>query len=95
MNELDALWAFLVAAVIALLATPFAARIAHRVGAVDAPRDRGLHDRPMPYLGGLAILVHLAEGRALAEHLEIGLELRDVLQHVPVLLGGHQPAGQA
>jgi UDP-GlcNAc:undecaprenyl-phosphate GlcNAc-1-phosphate transferase len=56
MNELDALWAFLVAAVIALLATPFAARIAHRVGAVDAPRERGLHDRPMPYLGGLAIL---------------------------------------
>jgi UDP-GlcNAc:undecaprenyl-phosphate/decaprenyl-phosphate GlcNAc-1-phosphate transferase len=56
MNEIDALWAFVVAAVIALLATPLAARLAHRVGAVDAPRERGLHDRPMPYLGGLAIL---------------------------------------
>ena len=56
MNELDALWAFLVAALVALLVTPLAARLAHRVGAVDAPSERGLHDRPMPYLGGLSIL---------------------------------------
>jgi UDP-GlcNAc:undecaprenyl-phosphate GlcNAc-1-phosphate transferase len=57
MNELDALWAFLVAGVASLLGTPLAARLAHRVGAVAAPSERGLHDRPMPYLGGVAILI--------------------------------------
>src|SRR5680860_1565150 len=56
MNDLDALWAFLVAAVVALLLTPVTARLASRVGAVALPRERDLHDSPMPRLGGLAIL---------------------------------------
>ncbi|MEX2253258.1 MAG: MraY family glycosyltransferase [Thermoleophilaceae bacterium] len=56
MNELDALWAFLVALVVALAATPLAARFARRVGAIDEPHARGLHDEPTPSLGGLAIL---------------------------------------
>lgn len=56
MNDLDALWAFLVAAAVALVLTPVAARIARRVGAVAVPRERDLHDGPMPRLGGLAIL---------------------------------------
>src|ERR1700754_2322712 len=56
MNDLDALWAFLVAAAVALLLTPVTARLAGRVGAVALPRDRDLHDGPMPRLGGLAIL---------------------------------------
>jgi UDP-GlcNAc:undecaprenyl-phosphate GlcNAc-1-phosphate transferase len=56
MNDLDALWAFLVAAVVALALTPVTARLASRVGAVAMPRDRDLHDSPMPRLGGLAIL---------------------------------------
>ena len=56
MNDLDALWAFLVAAVVALLLTPVTARLANRVGAVALPRERDLHDSPMPRLGGLAIL---------------------------------------
>ena len=56
MNDLDALWAFLVAAAVALLLTPQTARLARRVGAVAMPRERDLHDSPMPRLGGLAIL---------------------------------------
>jgi UDP-GlcNAc:undecaprenyl-phosphate GlcNAc-1-phosphate transferase len=56
MNDLDVLWAFLVAATVALLATPVTARLAGRVGAVALPRERDLHDAPMPRLGGLAIL---------------------------------------
>jgi len=56
MNDLDALWAFLVAAAVALLLTPVTARLAQRVGAVALPRERDLHDSPMPRLGGLAIL---------------------------------------
>ncbi len=56
MDDLDALWAFLVAAGLALMLTPVAARFAHRIGAIDMPRERGLHDTPTPSLGGLAIL---------------------------------------
>src|SRR5918998_3752169 len=56
MNDLDALWAFLIAGVVALVVTPFAARLAHRVGAIDHPGGRSLHVAPTPTLGGLAIL---------------------------------------
>jgi UDP-GlcNAc:undecaprenyl-phosphate/decaprenyl-phosphate GlcNAc-1-phosphate transferase len=56
MEELDALWAFLVAAVIAFAVTPPAARLARRLGVVHYPRERDLHERPVPGLGGLAIL---------------------------------------
>jgi UDP-GlcNAc:undecaprenyl-phosphate GlcNAc-1-phosphate transferase len=56
MNELDALYAFLVAAAVAGLLTPVVARIAVRLRAVDEPRERGLADRPTPLLGGVAIL---------------------------------------
>ncbi len=57
MDELDALWAFLVAAAIAFAATPPTARLATRLGVLHYPRERDLHDRPVPGLGGLAILV--------------------------------------
>src|SRR5215208_3640734 len=57
MDELDALWAFLVAAAIAFAATPPTARFARRLGVVHVPRDRDLHDHPVPGLGGLAILL--------------------------------------
>src|SRR5918996_4539477 len=56
MDELDALWAFLVAAVVAFAVTPPTARLATRLGVLRQPRDRDLHDQPVPGLGGLAIL---------------------------------------
>ena len=56
MDELDALWAFLVAAVVAFAVTPPVARLATRMGVVHHPRERDLHQRPVPGLGGLAIL---------------------------------------
>ena len=56
MNELDAVFAFLVALAVAAVSTPFVARLAMRVGAVDEPRERGLASRRTPLLGGLAIL---------------------------------------
>ena len=54
-TELDALYAFLAAAVVTALLTPLTMRFARAVGAVDEPRERGLSDRPTPLLGGLAI----------------------------------------
>ncbi len=53
----DAVLAFLAAAAIAWLLVPYAERLAYRIGAIDPPKERGLHDRPMPRLSGLAIFV--------------------------------------
>src|SRR5205809_53902 len=55
MNELDALYAFLVAAAVAGLLTPVVARLATRLDAVSRPSERGLAARGTPLLGGLAI----------------------------------------
>jgi UDP-GlcNAc:undecaprenyl-phosphate/decaprenyl-phosphate GlcNAc-1-phosphate transferase len=54
-DELDALYAFLVAAAVSALLTPLTMRIARAVGAIDEPRERGLSESPTPLLGGLAI----------------------------------------
>ncbi len=51
----DALLGFLVALAVAALLTPHVARLARRVGAVDAVKERGLAREATPLLGGLAI----------------------------------------
>jgi UDP-GlcNAc:undecaprenyl-phosphate GlcNAc-1-phosphate transferase len=56
MNEIEAVAGFAVAAVVTLVTTPLTARLAVRLGAIDLPRDRDLHEAPVPRLGGLAIL---------------------------------------
>jgi UDP-GlcNAc:undecaprenyl-phosphate/decaprenyl-phosphate GlcNAc-1-phosphate transferase len=56
-TELDALYAFLAAAVLAALLTPLTMQLARVLGAIDEPRERGLSERPTPLLGGLAIFV--------------------------------------
>src|SRR3954468_9400785 len=53
----DGFLALGLAAVVSLLATPVAGALAWRIGAIDTPRERGLHQFPTPRLGGLAILV--------------------------------------
>lgn len=55
LKEIDALYAFLVAAAVTALLTPLTMRLARAVGAVDEPRERGLSSRATPLLGGLAI----------------------------------------
>jgi UDP-GlcNAc:undecaprenyl-phosphate GlcNAc-1-phosphate transferase len=50
-------FAFGVAALLAWLLVPVAERFARRIGAMDVPNERSLHDVPTPKLGGLAILV--------------------------------------
>ncbi|HEX5762060.1 MAG TPA: MraY family glycosyltransferase [Solirubrobacterales bacterium] len=55
-DALDALFAFLVAGVVALVLTPLTIRLARRIGAIDLPNSRSLHELPTPKLGGLAIL---------------------------------------
>ena len=77
MDELDALWAFLVAAVIAFAVTPPTARLARRMGVLHQPRDRDLHDRPVPGLGGLAILAAVVVAALL--FLPAGRETRGIV----------------
>jgi len=55
-SSADALFALLFAAVLALLLVPPTDRLARRVGAIDFPGERSLHEAPTPRLGGLAIL---------------------------------------
>jgi UDP-GlcNAc:undecaprenyl-phosphate GlcNAc-1-phosphate transferase len=49
--------AFAAAFGISLVTTPFAKNISIKVGAVDLPRARGMHKKPMPRLGGIAIIL--------------------------------------
>jgi UDP-GlcNAc:undecaprenyl-phosphate GlcNAc-1-phosphate transferase len=56
----------LLALAVALLATPCLRRLALRVGAVDRPGQRTIHDRAVPFLGGLAIYLAFAAGLVLA-----------------------------
>jgi UDP-GlcNAc:undecaprenyl-phosphate/decaprenyl-phosphate GlcNAc-1-phosphate transferase len=48
------------AAAIAFALTPLVARLAVVLGAIDMPGDRKIHDRPIPRLGGLAVVSAIA-----------------------------------
>jgi UDP-GlcNAc:undecaprenyl-phosphate GlcNAc-1-phosphate transferase len=61
----DAVAAAAVAAVLVICLTPLTVRLAHRIGAVAEPRGRGLSDRPMPALGGVAIFAGVLVGAML------------------------------
>src|SRR5687768_1224794 len=75
-DEIEAVAAFAVAAVVTLAVTPLTGRLAVRVGAVDLPRERSLHEAPVPLLGGLAILAGLLA--AAAAFLPWGAETRGI-----------------
>ena len=49
--------AFASAFAITLVATPLAKKISILVGAIDYPKDRGMHKKPMPRMGGIAIVM--------------------------------------
>lgn len=60
---------FLVAASMTYLLTVIAREIAIRTNAVAAVRDRDVHDEPIPYLGGLAMLGGLVAAWVVAREL--------------------------
>ena len=49
---LDAFLAFFLALVVVWISTPVVKALAWRIGAIDEPRERGLHQFPTPRLGG-------------------------------------------
>ena len=48
--------AFMLAFITSFVITPYTMRLAHRVGAMDLPEERKIHKKPIPRLGGLAII---------------------------------------
>lgn len=60
---------FAVAAVVSYLLCVVARELANRTGAVARVRDRDVHDVPIPYFGGMAMLGGLAAGIMVAHHL--------------------------
>ena len=60
---------FLVAGVVSYLLCVVARELATRAGAVARVRDRDVHDVPIPYFGGIAMLGGLAAGLAVAHRL--------------------------
>jgi UDP-GlcNAc:undecaprenyl-phosphate GlcNAc-1-phosphate transferase len=54
--------AFLTAAVVALFSVPWVRGVAESSGFVDRPADRKSHTRPVPYLGGIAIIAAVLLG---------------------------------
>src|SRR5207237_588049 len=61
-RDTTAVWGFVTAAGIVLLLTPLVARLAPRIGGVDDSHDRPrVHGgRPIPRIGGLAIVIGIA-----------------------------------
>ena len=55
-DQIRYLVAFVVSLVGALLLTPFAGRLAERLGAVDEPGGRKAHSEVTPTLGGVAMM---------------------------------------
>ncbi|MBW8058874.1 MAG: undecaprenyl/decaprenyl-phosphate alpha-N-acetylglucosaminyl 1-phosphate transferase [Solirubrobacterales bacterium] len=104
-NSLDALFAFLLAGIAALALVPVTRRLARRVGAIDLPTPRSLHELPTPKLGGLAILAGVlaagliwlpwdAESRAILVG-AVGISLVGLLDDVFELGAATKLLGQA
>jgi UDP-GlcNAc:undecaprenyl-phosphate GlcNAc-1-phosphate transferase len=51
------IFAFIISFVFSFASTPFVTKLAYKIGAVDIPKDnRRMHKKPIPRLGGLAII---------------------------------------
>jgi UDP-GlcNAc:undecaprenyl-phosphate GlcNAc-1-phosphate transferase len=81
---------FLVAGAVTYLLTVVAREIALRTGAVAKVRDRDVHDQPIPYLGGLAMLGGLGAAYLVARHMPFLTESQPFVVHDAgvVLLAG-------
>lgn len=55
-NPMYYLLAFGLAFLVSLFMTPISKIIAHKIGAIDYPKKRGMHSKPMPLAGGTAII---------------------------------------
>jgi UDP-GlcNAc:undecaprenyl-phosphate GlcNAc-1-phosphate transferase len=73
----SAVYALIMAAVVAFALTPVAMRVAWRAGVVDRPGGRRIHDRPIPLLGGVAIMLAILV--AVAPNLDVDRRYASIL----------------
>ena len=73
----SAIYALVIAAVVAVLMTPVMMRVAWRLGVVDKPGGRRIHDRPIPLLGGVAMLLGVVA--AVVPNLDVDERYRMIL----------------
>lgn len=64
-DSTQALLAFGFAACVALIFVPISESLARRIGAIDHPKERSLHEVPTPKLGGIAVLIAVLAGGAI------------------------------
>ena len=70
---------FLVAVAVTYLLTVIAREIALRSGAIAGIRDRDVHDEPIPYLGGLAMLGGMVSAYVVARELPFLSRSQDIV----------------
>ncbi|MCZ6680385.1 MAG: diguanylate cyclase [Candidatus Poribacteria bacterium] len=75
---------FAVSFALSLLFTPLIARLAKRVGAIDLPKQHGIHESPTPLWGGLAI--YAAFTITLLINYEYSIELKGVAMGATIIL---------
>src|SRR3954465_15170300 len=61
-DTIDALFAFIFAGAAVWALVPATEALAVRIGAIDYPNERSLHEDPTPKLGGMAVLVAVLIG---------------------------------
>ncbi len=64
---------------ITLVMTPFAKWLSLKCGAIDYPKDRGVHKKPMPRMGGVAIVLGFVVTALLVFHFEQSMNRRQFL----------------
>lgn len=77
--------AFLVSGILSFILTPAAKRVAHKIGAIDVPKDdRRMHKEPIPRLGGIAVFFGFLVSVILL--VPIDLELQGILLGAVVIV---------
>jgi UDP-GlcNAc:undecaprenyl-phosphate GlcNAc-1-phosphate transferase len=54
--------AFMISLIVTIVATPFVKMLAYRLGVVDSPNARKVHEKQMPRMGGLSIVLGFLAG---------------------------------
>lgn len=74
------LFLLILSAIISFIVAPLFMKLSYRFGFVDYPNHRKQHERPMPFSGGISILVSFVITVIIAQPVE--------KEYIPIILGG-------
>ncbi len=79
--------AWFLAALVSFLCTPFAKKVARKIGAIDVPKDnRRMHKKPIPRLGGFAIFLGFFVSTMVFTFNYINLQIYGILMGATVIV---------